>query len=176
MTGLISLLCLQLVNYFHIHDLPWFSQESWKERRKEGRKGQKAISVLVLQMKRCCFLKLAAGNLVGNRARSPDVCQDCSHSEPKLSTGYMPQAGTLLRSFSIDYLISFVQLPMCCWGGWETKAPGIWIRQGCAAAKSPGQDLNPELTPNPALSPSLPAACQTPNLHLLWLRICHVSA
>ena len=85
------MLCLQLVNYFHIHDLPWFSQQSWKERRKEGRKGQKAISFLVLQMKRCCFLRLTAGNLVGNRAGSPDVCQDCSHSEPKLSTGYMPQ-------------------------------------------------------------------------------------
>ena len=166
------MLCLQLVNYFHIHDLPWFSQQSWKERRKEGRKKRtKSYFCLGSTDEEMLLPETHSWEPDGNRAGSPDVCQDCSHSEPKLSSGYMPQAGTLRRSFSIDYLISFAQLPMCCWGGWETKAPGIWIRQGCAAGKSPGQDLNPELTPKPALSLSLPAAC-----HLLWLRICHVSA
>ena len=117
------MLCLQLVNYFHIHDLPWFSQQSWKERRKEGRKKRtKSYFCLGSTDEEMLLPETHSWEPGGNRAGSPDVCQDCSHSEPKLSSGYMPQAGTLRRSFSIDYLISFAQLPMCCWGGWETKA------------------------------------------------------
>ena len=159
------MLCLQLVNYFHIHDLPWFSQQSWKERRKEGRKeGQKAISFLVLQMKRCCFLRLTAGNLVGNRAGSPDVCQDCSHSEPKLSTGYMPQGrhSTQELQHRLSHFICTTANMLLGVGGerWEAKAPGIWIQQGCAAGKSPGQDLlQNQHSPSPSQLPVKPEIC-----------------
>ena len=79
--------------------------------------------------------------------------------------GTCHKAGTLLRSFSIDYLISFAQLPICCWGGgvgerWEAKAPGIWIQQGCAAGKSPGQDLlQNQHSPSPSQLPVKPQIC-----------------
>ena len=115
-------------------------------------------------MKRCCFLRLTAGKLVGNRAGSPDVCQDCSHSEPKLSTGYMPQGrhSTQELQHRLSHFICTTANMLLGWGGerWEAKAPGIWIQQGCAAGKSPGQDLlQNQHSPSPSQVPVSPQIC-----------------